>query len=133
MNAGAKLGLNQAAPTAAAKQAAKDSEPPTRGQGEILFEKWIEFLKRIKNSVSDLPVIVLMKTLNFYRENVDKDVDMAFTPLEHRVFAYALDDELGRINFFTIDGVWIRFEWVNYAKTINIYFDHLARPEESAY
>jgi len=29
---------NQAAPTAAAKEAAEDSEPPTRGQGEFELE-----------------------------------------------------------------------------------------------
>ena len=103
------------------------------GKEKTLYEKWIEFLKRIKNSVGDLPSIVLMKTVNFYRENVDTDVDVGFTALEHRVFAYKLNDKFGWISFFIIGGTWIRFEWIKHSNTIAVYFDHLARPEESAY
>ena len=122
--------LDQAAPTAAAKQAAKDSEPPTRGQG--LYENWIEFLKQLKES-NESPLLIFARTLKFYRDNIDKDVGFDLRILEKRIFAYKLSDNFGWANFFTVDGLWIRFEWVNYSKTIAVYFDHLARPEESAY
>ena len=126
MNAGAKLGLNQAAPTAAAKQAAKDSEPPTRGQG--LYENWIKFLKQLKKDANP-PDLALMKTLNFYRWHVDQDVLIDFRILEQKILAYKLSDRFGWIDFFTVDGLWIRFVWLHDLNTAAVYFNHLADPE----
>jgi len=126
MNPGAKLGLDQAAPTAAAKQAAKDSEPPTRGQG--LYENWIKFLKQLKKDAS-LPDLALMKTLMFYRRHVDQNVLIDFRVLEQRVIGYKLSDRFGWIRFYTIDGLEISFEWLYHPNGLAVNFDHLARVE----
>ena len=118
---------DQAAPTAAAKQAAKDSEPPTRGQGS-LYENWIKFLKQLKKDAS-LPDLALMKTLMFFRRHVDQNVLIDFRVLEQRVIGYKLSDRFGWIRFYTIDGLEISFEWLYHPNGLTVNFDHLARAE----
>jgi len=122
MNAVGKV-LDQAAPTAGEKSP-NVSEPPTRGQGQ-LFEKWIEFLKQLKDG--ETPDLVLMKTLNFYRRHVDQNVLIDFRVLEQKVFAYRLNDEFGWIRFYTVDGLEIYFMWL--FGELMVCFDHLARTE----
>ena len=117
---------DQAAPTAAAKQAAKDSEPPTRGQG--LYENWIGFLKQLKQT-NESPLLVFARTLKFYRDNVDRNVGFDLRILDKRIFAYKLSDRFGWVNFFTVDGLWIRFMWLHDLNTVAVYFNHLADPE----
>ena len=136
MNPGAKLGLNQAAPTAAAKQAAKDSEPPTRGHRklnwakvearETLYEKWIELLKELKKC-KQLPEVTLGDVLSFYRYHVDEDVFVDPFVAKERIFAYRINDRFGWIQFYVVSGLVIEFEW--FGKTIEVNFDHLARAE----
>ena len=138
MNPGAKLGLDQAAPTAAAKQAAKDSEPRTPGLGE-LFEKFGRFLEDLKKK-KVTPSMALAYMLNFYYENEDEDVRVNFMLLDNRLFAYRIrnNEVVKEIIFYTVDGLEFGFRQRAYygydLKTkrygkLGFFIDHLARAE----
>jgi len=104
------------------------SAPADKSREASLFEKWGEFLEKLKDS-RDLPIVALVKALKFYRDHVDANIFIDFAPLDRRIFAYKISDRFGWIRFYTVDGVEISFEWLYDLNTLAVYFDHLARTE----
>ena len=125
--------LDQAAPTAAAKQAAKDSEPPTRGQGETeLVKEFKEFLKDLKERPYT-PDAALEWTLGKFCENIGYDEDIVFdSKMQAPLFYQVFDDE---VDFIWPSGLllkvrlWNRGTWKNPDWIVGAWFDHLARAE----
>lgn len=137
MNSGAKLGLDQAAPTAGEKSP-NVSEPRTPGHGE-LFEKFGRFLEDLKKK-KFAPPMALGQTLDFYYKNMDEDIRIDFMLLENRLFAYRItnNEMVKEIVFYTIDGLEFVFRQRAYygydLKTkrygkLGFFVDHLARTE----
>ena len=131
MNSGAESGLMKVGGTARTLDLNVSGTTPASavaGKEKDLYKEWIEFLKQLKES-NESPLLIFARTLKFYRDNVDRDVGFDLRILDKRIFAYKVSYRLGLINFFTIDGLWVRFVWLPNYDEIAVYFNHLADPE----